>query len=230
MSSTCSATTLQRCGQLPSPSRSIARRSACVWPTQSPSQRRLQRRPQSCSQRLPARCQAAGGFSQPTGGDQAAALPNTREDCVSCWPGAAHAAAQAAACATSGAPSEPFSNPASHSHNSAQISQAAASIASQLTAGFGTGKGFADGGGRKLTVDVPVLDSGAAALVQLAQDIVAALPRQLAKKFTVVSCADGPVPSSSGGGARVVSLQQCVARGDDLDGCLIIAGPSSAQV
>lgn len=76
---------------------------------------------------------------------------------------------------------------------------------------------------------MPVLESGAAALAQLAQDVLAAMPRQLSKQFTVVSCADGPAPAA-GGGVPVVSLQQCVADGRDLSGCLLIVAPSSAQV
>ncbi|KAI7842867.1 hypothetical protein COHA_003485 [Chlorella ohadii] len=112
------------------------------------------------------------------------------------------------------------------------IRQAAAAIAAQLnTGGSGKGKGFGDGaGGRKLTVDVPVLESGAAASVQLAQELIAALPKQLAKQFTVVSCADsGAAAPSSGGGAPVLGLQQALS-GGDLGGCLLIAAPSSGQL
>ncbi|PRW33585.1 hypothetical protein C2E21_7646 [Chlorella sorokiniana] len=116
------------------------------------------------------------------------------------------------------------------------IRQAASAIAAQLNTGGsskGKGKGFGDGaGGRKLSVDVPVLESGAAASVQLAQEIIAALPKQLAKQFTVVSCEDGgaaPPSSSSGGGALVLGLQQALG-GADLGGCLLIAAPASTQL
>ncbi len=79
-------------------------------------------------------------------------------------------------------------------------------------------------------MDVPVLESGAAASVQLAQELIAALPKQLAKQFTVVSCADsGAAAPSSGGGAPVLGLQQALS-GGDLGGCLLIAAPSSGQV
>ena len=96
----------------------------------------------------------------------------------------------------------------------------------------GKSRGFAGSGERKLSVDVPVLESGGAAMLQLAQDIVAALPKQLRSKFTIVSCADDVAApsSSSSGGVPVVSLRQCVADGTDLEGCLLIAGPTSAQV
>lgn len=68
-------------------------------------------------------------------------------------------------------------------------------------------------------------------MVQLAQEIVAALPKSLRQQFTIVSCADdGGSGSAGSGGARVVSLQSVVARGEDLDGCLLIAGPTSAQL
>lgn len=111
-----------------------------------------------------------------------------------------------------------------------QIQQAASAIAAQLTSsGSGKGRGFDGAGGRKLTVDVPVLESGPVAAVALAQEIIAALPKPLAKQFTVVSCGDGALPSGGGGGARVLSLQQCVADGADLTGCLLITGPSAAQ-
>jgi len=115
------------------------------------------------------------------------------------------------------------------------VSQAATAIAGQLNTGSGKGgKGFSGAGGRKLTVDVPVIEETNEAMLQLAQDIVAALPKNLRQLFTIVSCAeDGSAGSSSGsskGGVRVVSLQQCVASGTDLEGCLLIAGPSSAQV
>lgn len=114
------------------------------------------------------------------------------------------------------------------------VRQAAAAIAAQLnTGGSGKGKGFGDGaGGRKLSVDVPVLESGAAASVQLAQELIAALPKQLAKQFTIVSCADGgaaPAGGSSGGGVPVLGLQQALG-GADLGGCLLITAPSSEQV
>lgn len=110
-------------------------------------------------------------------------------------------------------------------------------MAAQLSASGsskGKGKGFGDGaGGRKLSVDVPVLESGAAASVQLAQELIAALPKQLAKQFTIVSCADGgaapPSGGSGGGGAPVLGLQQALG-GQDLGGCLLITAPSSAQV
>lgn len=109
-------------------------------------------------------------------------------------------------------------------------------MAAQLSASGsskGKGKGFCEGaGGRKLSVDVPVLESGAAASVQLAQELIAALPKQLAKQFTIVSCADGgaaPPSGSGGGGAPVLGLQQALG-GQDLGGCLLIAAPSSAQV
>lgn len=113
------------------------------------------------------------------------------------------------------------------------VRQAAAAIAAQLNTGSsGKGKGFGDGaGGRKLSVDVPVLESGAAASVQLAQELIAALPKQLAKQFTIVSCADGGAAPAggSGGGAPVLGLQQALG-GADLGGCLLITTPSSEQV
>lgn len=115
----------------------------------------------------------------------------------------------------------------------AQIQQAAAAIAAQLAGSGGAkGKGFAGSSCAKLSVDVPVLETGAAAMLQLAQDILAALPKQLRQQFVIVSCGeDGAAGSSSGGsGVPVVSLQRCVADGTDLDGCLLIAGPSSTQV
>lgn len=114
-----------------------------------------------------------------------------------------------------------------------QVSQAAAAIAAQLTGGSKGSKGFAGAGSRKLSVDVPVLESSAAATLQLAQDIIAALPKSLRQQFTIVSCAEdgsGSVAGSgSSGGVQVVSLQACVAQGKDLDGCLLIAGPSTTQ-
>lgn len=114
----------------------------------------------------------------------------------------------------------------------ATVQQAASAIAAQLAnSGSGKGRGFGDGaGGRKLSVDVPVLESGAAAAVQLAQDIIAALPKQLAKQFTIVSCADGgAAPAARSGGAPVLGLQQALG-GADLGGCLLIAAPSAGQV
>lgn len=111
------------------------------------------------------------------------------------------------------------------------MEQAAAAIAAQLNvAGSGKTKGFAGAGGRKLTVDVPAQDTSPAGTLQLAQDIVAALPKQLAKQFTVVHCGEGAPPAGGGGGAPVVSLQQCVAQGTDLTGCLLIAAPPASQV
>ena len=119
-----------------------------------------------------------------------------------------------------------------------QVRQAAAAIAAQLTTAAGSGKGkakgFTEGGDRKLSVDVPVLESGAAATLQLAQEILAALPKQLRQQFTIVTCEEGggspgPAGGSSSGGVATLSLQQCVAEGRDLDGCLLIAGPSPTQ-
>ena len=121
-----------------------------------------------------------------------------------------------------------------------QVRQAAAAIAAQLTTAAGSGKGkakgFVGGSDRKLSVDVPVLETGAAATLQLAQEILAALPKQLRQQFTIVTCEEGggsPAAAggtcSSSGGVATVSLQQCVAEGRDLGGCLLIAGPSPTQ-
>lgn len=112
------------------------------------------------------------------------------------------------------------------------VQQAATAIAAQLG---GTGsskgkKGFASGTScRKLTVDVPIVESGAAAMLQLAQDILAALPKQLRQQFTIVACNEAAA-SAHGGGVPVVSLQQCLADGRDLEGCLLIAGPTGSQL
>jgi hypothetical protein len=115
------------------------------------------------------------------------------------------------------------------------VQQAATAIAGQL--GGSTGgkakKGFASGTScRKLTVDVPVVESGAKAMLQLAQDILAALPKQLRQQFTIVSCDEGGAAAAGAhtGGVPVVSLQQCLADGRDLEGCLLLAGPNSAQI
>ncbi|KAL4435443.1 hypothetical protein ABPG77_006205 [Micractinium sp. CCAP 211/92] len=112
------------------------------------------------------------------------------------------------------------------------VSQAAAAIAAQLSGGGKGSKGFAGEGSRKLCVDVPVVESGGAAMVQLAQEIVAALPKPLRQQFTIISCTyDGSSGSgSSSGGVKVVSLKSVVERGEDLDGCLLFAGPSSSQL
>jgi hypothetical protein len=81
-------------------------------------------------------------------------------------------------------------------------------------------------------VDVPVVETGAAATLQLAQEILAALPKAQQQQFTIVSCAEdgGAVGSGRGGVAPVVTLQQVVADGTDLDGCLLIAGATATQV
>ncbi|KAI3425204.1 hypothetical protein D9Q98_008972 [Chlorella vulgaris] len=84
---------------------------------------------------------------------------------------------------------------------------------------------------RKLSVDVPVLESGPEAMQQLAQDILVALPKPLRQQFTVVSCGESSSSISSGsGGVPVLGLQQCLADGRDLDGCLLITGPTSGQL
>lgn len=76
-----------RCGQRPCQTRSIARSAAVAW--RSPGQPARQQRQQqaaagsrSSSLALSLRCQAGGFGSPPAGGDQAA-LPNSREECVS---------------------------------------------------------------------------------------------------------------------------------------------------
>lgn len=75
-----------RCWQRPCPTRSIVHGGPVAWrPSRQPC---LQQRPQQQARQsrsgssLSLRCQA-GGFGAPAGGDQAPALPNSREECVS---------------------------------------------------------------------------------------------------------------------------------------------------
>jgi hypothetical protein len=114
------------------------------------------------------------------------------------------------------------------------VQQAAAATSAQLAGSMkGAGKkGFAGATScRKLSVDVPVLESGPEAMQQLAQDILVALPKPLRQQFTVVSCGESSSSISSGsGGVPVLGLQQCLTDGRDLDGCLLITGPTSGQL
>ncbi|PSC69981.1 hypothetical protein C2E20_6530 [Micractinium conductrix] len=68
-------------------------------------------------------------------------------------------------------------------------------------------------------------------MVQLAADVVAELPKPLRQTFTIVACSnDASSLPALAAGTRVVSLAQCVAAGDDLEGCLMVAGPLTEQL
>ena len=114
------------------------------------------------------------------------------------------------------------------------VQQAAAAIAAQLGGGkrLKQGRGFSSPGGRRLSVEVGEADTSSAATLQLAQDILAALPRKLAAQFTVVA-ADGAGARRAAGGsqppAAVVSLQRCLEQRQVPSGCLLIAGAKQAQ-
>lgn len=82
-----------------------------------------------------------------------------------------------------------------------------------------------------LAPHVLVQEQGGAAMVQLAADVVAELPKPLRQTFTIVACSnDASSLPALAAGTRVVSLAQCVAAGDDLEGCLMVAGPLTEQL
>jgi hypothetical protein len=137
------------------------------------------------------------------------------------------------------------------------VAQACAALTAQLSASpskptgaaLGSrkkGRGKADGGssaaaggfsaaGKRLSIEIPVMDDSPAGAVQLAQELLAGLPPALRRQFTVVSTGAGAAAAAGfgaagGGGAPVVSLEQCVASRRVLPGCVLLAGPSAAQM
>ncbi|KAL4856994.1 Protein Trigalactosyldiacylglycerol 1 [Chlorella vulgaris] len=181
-------------------------------------------------------CMAIGIRTRPAhvGQSSLAASPARRQSSATCKAGGFSAASQPARGGDGGP--QPDGDNASKLPQSRDeaVQQAAAAISAQLagsTKGAGK-KGFAGASScRKLSVDVPVLESGPEAMQQLAQDILAALPKPLRQQFTVVSCGESSSSNSSGsGGVPVLGLQQCLADGRDLDGCLLITGPTSGQL
>lgn len=114
------------------------------------------------------------------------------------------------------------------------IAQAAAALAYKLKGGSSSASRkkskFALGleTEQKLSIEVPVMDTSTKAAAELAQEVVAALPADLSRQFTIVSCGKSSL-QPSGGQAKVVSLEDVAKERRVLTGCIIIAGPSKSQ-
>ena len=118
------------------------------------------------------------------------------------------------------------------------MAQAAAAVAANLPVASGGKKaaktaataGFS-GACKKLSVEIPVADESEAAALELAKELLAALPAPWPRQFTVVACASAPTATAAAASLRVRSLASCLADdSDSLGGCLLILAPRTAQI
>jgi hypothetical protein len=120
------------------------------------------------------------------------------------------------------------------------ISQACAAIASHLPvvksqkskkkAAPASAPGFA-GDTKKLSVEIPVADESQAAAMQLAKDVISALPSPWPSQFTYVVCSTNTA-SETAFSSKTVSLAACLADETDslLGSCIVIVAPKISQV
>lgn len=124
-----------------------------------------------------------------------------------------------------------------------QIAQAAAALESHLpsstTKKARKGSGAAapgaagfTGDGKKLTVEIPVADESDAAALELARDLLAALPTNWQRQFTIIACGKSAPVAPSTNPYRLISLDACLSDEEiaQPSGCVLFSAPKTSQL